>query len=110
MNRLLSLAGRQHRLVELAPRLLQFQLQLDPRVLNELLQEANRRRDAVFCREVYRFAADAKVPKNAQTYELLVQGLALDSVLVQTLFEEVLADPDIQVTESLAIALLKACA
>jgi pentatricopeptide repeat protein len=110
MIRLLSLAGRQHRLVELAPRLLKFQLQLEPRVLNELLQEANRRRDAVFCREVYRFAAEAKVAKNAQTYELLVQGLALDSVLVQTLFEEILADPDIQVTESLAIALLKACA
>jgi pentatricopeptide repeat protein len=110
MTRLLALAGRQHRLVELAPRLMEFQLALEPRMLNELLQEANRRRDAVFCREVYRFAADAKVPKNTQTYELLVQGLALDSMLVQALFEEAVADTDIQVTESLAIALLKACA
>merc|ERR1719301_476898 len=110
MTRLLALAGRQHRLVELAPRLMQFQLQLEPRMLNELLQEANRRKDAVFCREVYRFAKEAKVPKNTQTYELLVQGLALDSALVQTLFEEAVASTDIQVTESLATALLKACA
>merc|ERR1719313_1671222 len=110
MIRLLALAGRQHRLVELAPRLMEFQLQLEPRMLNELLQEANRRRDAVFCREVYRFAAEAKVPKNTQTYELLVQGLALDSALVQNLFEEAMADADVQVTESLAVALLKACA
>merc|ERR1719420_1152696 len=97
MVRLLALAGRQHRLVEIAPRLLEFQLQLEPRVLNELLQEANRRRDAVFCREIYRFATEAKVPKNTQTYELLVQGLALDSSLVQTLFEEAMASNDIQV-------------
>eukprot|EP00746_Dinoflagellata_sp_MGD_P158206 gnl/MRDRNA2_/MRDRNA2_86416_c0_seq4.p1 gnl/MRDRNA2_/MRDRNA2_86416_c0~~gnl/MRDRNA2_/MRDRNA2_86416_c0_seq4.p1 ORF type:complete len:1007 (+),score=216.77 gnl/MRDRNA2_/MRDRNA2_86416_c0_seq4:71-3022(+) len=110
MIRLLALAGRQHRLVEVAPKLLEFQLQLEPRVLNDLLQEANRRRDVVFCREVYRFAAEAKVPKNAQTYELFVQGLALDSTIVQSLFEEAMADGDIQVTESLAIALLKACA
>jgi len=110
MIRLLALAGRQHRLVEVAPKLLEFQLQLEPRMLNELLQEANRRRDAVFCREVYRFAAEAKVPKNAQTYELFVQGLALDTTLVQALFEEAIADADIQVTEALAIVLLKACA
>merc|ERR1719482_974096 len=64
MTRLLALAGRQHRLLELSPRLMQFQLQLEPRVLNELLQEANRRRDAVFCREVYRFAVEANAPKN----------------------------------------------
>jgi len=110
LTRLLALAGRQHRLVELAPRLMQFQLQLEPRLLNELIQEANRRRDAVFCREVYRFAAEAKAAKNTQTYELLVQGLGLDSTLVQTLFEEAIADADIQVTETLAIAFLKACA
>merc|ERR1719313_495365 len=110
MIRLLALAGRQHRLVELAPRLMEFQLQLEPRMLNELLQEANRRRDAIFCREVYCFAAEAKVPKNTQTYELLVQGLALDSALVQALFEEAMADADIEVTESLAVAMLKACA
>merc|ERR1719313_1903476 len=110
MTRLLALAGRQHRLVELSPRLMQFQLQLEPRVLNELLQEANRRRDAVFCREVYRFAVEANAPKNTQTYELLVQGLALDSALVQKLFEEAMADADIQVSESFAIAMLKACA
>merc|ERR1719502_1354189 len=96
MTRLLALAGRQHRLVDLAPRLMQFQLQLEPRVLNELLQEANRRRDNIFCREVYRFAAEAKAPKNTQTYELLVQGLALDSPLVQALFEEAIADSNIQ--------------
>merc|ERR1719335_583010 len=110
LTRLLALAGRQHRLVELAPRLMQFQLQLEPRLLNELLQEANRRRDAVFCREVHRFAKEAKIPKNTQTYELLVQGLALDSQLVQALFEEAMASTDIQVTESLAVAFLKACA
>jgi len=110
MTRLLALAGRQHRLVELSPRLMEFKLQLEPRVLNELLQEATRRRDAVFCREVYRFAAEAKVPKNTQTYELLVQGLALDSVLVQAIFEEAIAETDVQVTESFAIAFLKACA
>jgi len=110
MTRLLALAGRQHRLLELSPRLMQFQLQLEPRVLNELLQEANRRRDAVFCREVYRFAVEANAPKNTQTYELLVQGLALDSALVQKLFEEAMADADIQVSESFAIAMLKACA
>jgi hypothetical protein len=109
MTRLLSLAGRQHRLVELTPRLMEFQLQLEPRVLNELLQEATRRRDVIFCREVYSFAAKAKVPKNTQTYELLVQGLALDSALVHAIFEEATAEPDIQVTESFAIALLKAC-
>jgi hypothetical protein len=110
MIRLLALAGRQHRLLEVAPKLMKFQLQLGPRVLNELLQEANRRRDAVFCREVYQFAAEAQVPKSTQTYELLVQGLALDSVLVQSLFEEIMADTDIPVTETLAIAFLKACA
>jgi len=110
MMRLLALAGRQHRLVELAPKLMQFQFQLEPRMLNELLQEANRRKDAVFCREVYRFAKEAKAPKNTQTYELLVQGLALDSALVQSLFEEAMASTDVQLTESLATALLKACA
>jgi len=110
VTRLLSLAGRKHRLTELAPRLLGFQLQLKPRMLNEALTEATRRRDAIFCREVYRFAAQAKAPKDSQTYELLVSGLALDSTAVQALFEEALADPDVQVTESLAIALLNACA
>jgi pentatricopeptide repeat protein len=89
---------------------MEFQLQLEPRVLNELLQEATRRRDNIFCREVYSFASKAKVPKNTQTYELLVQGLALDSTLVHAIFEEAIAETDIQVTESFAIALLKACA
>merc|ERR1719161_1561638 len=51
-----------------------------------------------------------KHQKNTQTYELLVQGLALDSTLVQKLFEEAMADADIQVSESFAIAMLKACA
>jgi len=110
MTRLLALAGRQHRLIQLTPKIMGFQLQLEPRVLNELLQEATRRRDVVFCREVYRFAAEAKVPKNTQTYELLVQGLAMDTTLVQSIFEEAIAETDIQITESFAIALLKACA
>jgi len=109
MTKLISLAGRQHRLLEVAPKLTEFQLQLEPRTLNEVLTEANRRRDAVFCREVQRFAMDSKMPKNAQTYELLVNGLASDSDVVQSIFEEVLADPDVQVTESLGIALLSAC-
>jgi pentatricopeptide repeat protein len=110
VTKLISLAGRQHRLLEVTPKLIQFQLQLEPRMLNEVLTEANRRRDSLFCREVYRFGTEAKVAKNAQTYELLVNGLALDSTIVPALFEEVLADPDVQVTESLAIALLNACA
>merc|ERR1719161_2055930 len=51
-----------------------------------------------------------KHQKNTQTYELLVQGLALDSVLVQAIFEEAIAETDVQVTESFATAFLKACA
>jgi len=109
VTRLLSLAGRQHRLVEIAPQLAEFQLNVEPRMLNQVLTEANRRRDALFCREVYRFATQAKVPKNAQTFELFVNGLALDSTTVQLLFEEALADPDVQITESLGLALLNAC-
>jgi len=110
VTKLLTIAGRQHRLVEVAPRLTAFQLNLESQMLNEVLQEAIRRRDAVFIREVQRFATEVKAPKNAQTYELLVNGLALDSVAVQKLFEEALADPSVEVTEALGVALLNACA
>jgi len=109
VTRLLSLAGRQHKLVEIAPQLTEFQLNVEPRMLNQVLTEANRRRDTLFCRDVYRFAMEAKVPKNAQTFELLANGLALDSATVQSLFEEAIADPDVQITESLGVALLNAC-
>jgi hypothetical protein len=34
MTRLLALAGRQHRLIQLTPKIMGFQLQLEPRVLN----------------------------------------------------------------------------
>merc|ERR1719262_1124076 len=78
-------------------------------MVNTLLVEAARRRDAVLCREVYCLAEQLGVAKDVSTFELLARGVAADAVAVRALFEEVEASEVVTITESLCLAFLAAC-
>merc|ERR1719393_692995 len=78
-------------------------------MVNALLVEAARRRDTVFCRQVYRLAEQLRVAKDVHTFELLARGVAADAVAVRALFEEVEANEVVTMTEPLCLAFLAAC-
>merc|ERR1719359_91352 len=78
-------------------------------MVNTLLLEATRRRDAVVCRQVYRLAEQLGVAKDVRTFELLTRGVAADAVAVRALFEEVEASEVVSITEPLCLAFLAAC-
>jgi len=112
LARFLSLAGREHRLSELGDRLVSLSelVTIDVRTLNELLEEATRRRDSVLFRQIHILANKMQLAKDARTYELLVRGLSSDAKTVETLFAEAEANPSIVITDALVLSLLAACA
>merc|ERR1719502_1911692 len=107
----ISLAARDHRIGELIQKLagLGSVNLVDTSVINTLLLEAARRRDTVFCRQVYRLAEQLTVAKDVRTFELLARGVAADAVAVRALFEEVEASEAVAMTEPLCLAFLAAC-
>merc|ERR1719326_1448184 len=107
----LSFGAREHRIGELGQKLaaLGGATLVDTSMVNTLLLEAARRRDAVFCRQVYRLAGQFGVAKDVRTFELLARGVAADAVAVRALFEEVEASEVVAITEPLCLAFLGAC-
>merc|ERR1719326_2891526 len=107
----LSFGAREHRIGELGQKLaaLGGATLVDTSMVNTLLLEAARRRDAVFCRQVYRLAGQFGVAKDVRTFELLARGVAADAVAVRALFEEVEASEVVSITEPLCLAFLGAC-
>jgi len=111
VSQAISLAARENRIGELVQRLTGRggATLVDTSMVNTLLEEAARRRDTVFCRQVYRLAEQLRVAKDVRTFELLARGLAADAVAVRALFEEVEASEMVTVTEPLCLAFLAAC-
>jgi hypothetical protein len=111
VSQAISLAARENRIGELMQKLttLGGSTLVDTSVVNTLLVEAARRRDTVFCRQVYRLAEQLRVAKDVRTFELLARGVAADSVAVRALFKEVEASEVVTVTEPLCLAFLAAC-
>jgi len=108
LMKLLSLIARDPRLQELVLRLKTLDLQLTTQVLDELLREAGRRKDATMFRQLYLLAGAAGIPKRASTLEALFKGLAFDAATLRELFEELRLQEE--VPESLWLAALAACA
>jgi len=111
LTQVLALASRQGKLADCAaelPKTISAAVQTS--TVNDLLLEAVRRRDGHLCRQVSRLITHLGVPKDTQTYELLIRGFTSDASAVQMLFEEVKSDSSVKITEALGLTLLHACA
>jgi len=111
LGQVLTLAARLGRLADFASDLPEhMRTAIHTITVNDLLLEAVRRRDGHLIRQVFKLISRLSIKKDTQTYELLIRGLTSDSSAVQMLFEEVKSDPSVEITESLGLTLLHACA
>jgi pentatricopeptide repeat protein len=107
MSKLLAFIAKDANYTEILPKVLAKGVQFSTKALDDTLREAARRKDAVLMKHLYTIAGVADIAKGPQTYELLLRGYSADTVMVHSLFEEIMSLPSIP--ESLAVTVLSVC-
>merc|ERR1719443_276246 len=111
LEQVLNLAGRKHRLMEIGEMLASAgnAETVDTAMVNALLGESARRRDAAFCRQAHCLAQRLSIAKDARTFEVLARGLSADATVVGSLFAEAERADGVAIAAPLALAFLAAC-
>merc|ERR1719379_2299065 len=111
LEQALNLAGRKHRLMDIGELLAATggTEAVDTAMVNALLGESARRRDAALCRQTHQLVQKFGIAKEARTFEILARGLAADTTAVGALFTEAEQADGVSITTPLGLAFLAAC-